>query len=291
LRIKSLAIFKNGLLDWQSFGFQKNLKKMVHVALLSIFFRPLKAQPADTLLLPRANHISITRQGQVLACNPASDLYLFDAYGRKYYHFSPRKPAEIHLLEGWNGLRPFAFYLDLQEFIVLDRFLLGDATTPIDPAKTSYARLVAPSQDGNLWIFDEAAFQLKKVDIRTQESLFSTPLDLVLKAKNYDWVFLREYQNLVYLVDRQGYVLQFDQMGNFRKKLPFEKVAWIGFREEEIYAIVGDSLVFFQPYTLQTRKEPLPEGIKGVSEILFGDQGLFWVDEKGLWLRRKGRKE
>jgi hypothetical protein len=244
------------------------------------------AQTSDTLLLPGAEHISKSRQGQIFAGDASSNLFLYDENGKKLYHFSPRKPARIHLLEAWNGLRPFAFYRDLQEFILLDRFLLADNNSQIDPEKIPYARLVAPALDGNLWVFDEASFVLKKIDIRNQSSLFSTPLDLILKAKSYELVFMREYQNLLYLADKQGFVLQFDQMGNFKKKLPLQKAEWLGFEEDELYTIEKDSLHFFQPYSFKTRKEPLPNGIFGAKEIIFLGKRIFWLDEKGLWMRR-----
>ncbi len=243
------------------------------------------AQETDTLLLPGAVHISISRQGQILAADGPSSLYLFDGSGKKLYHFSPRRPAAVHLLEAWNGLRPFAFYRDLQEFIVLDRFLLADNSTPIDPEKTAYARLVAPAQDGNLWVFDEASFVLKKMDIKTQASLFSTPLDLILKSKNYEITYMREYQNQLYLADKQGFILQFDQMGNFRKKLPFEKTDWLGFLGDELYTLKNDSLQFFHPYTLLIRKEVLPKAINGAKQILFQGKNIFWTDRRGLWMR------
>ena len=259
---------------------------MIFILLLGICPNRLLAQEKDSLLLPGAVQISISRQGQILAADGASSLYLFDAAGKKLYHFSPRKPAAIHLLEAWNGLRPFCFYRDLQEYIILDRFLLADNSTPIDPEKTLYARLVAPAQDGNLWVFDEASFVLKKIDIRTQTSLFSTSLDLILKPSRYEITFMREYQNLLYLTDKQGLVLQFDQMGNFRKKLPLAKAEWLGFLGDELYSIKNDSLIFFQPYTFRLRQEALPPGLREVKEILFSGKNIFWLDRRGLWIRR-----
>lgn len=241
----------------------------------------------DSLIKKGITHISATRQGQIFAADRESNLYLFDSMGTQLYSFSPRRPARVHLLDGWNGLRPFAFYRDFQEFITLDRFLLADGPTPLLSENTGYARLVCPSQDGNLWILDESNFQLKKVDFQSQRALFSTPLDLILTPGKYSISYMREYQNQLYLCDAKGPVLQFDQMGNFKKKLPLQKLDWLGFSGEEVYCLQSDSLVFFHPYRFSIRKVALPSEISGAKELLKIGNTWFWVNENGLSFLRK----
>jgi hypothetical protein len=237
----------------------------------------------DSLLLKGVSQISLTRQGQILAATNQSAIFLLDSTGKVLYQFSPRRPARIHLLEGWNGLRIFAFYRDFQEYVMLDRFLLSDGPVPLDPEKTGYARLLAPSLDGNLWVLDESSFQLKKIEIQSQKTLFSTPLDLVLTGKQYELSFMREYQNQLYLADRLGRVLVFDQMGNFRKKLPLEKCGWLGFRGEEIYTLENDSLAFFHPFLLKKRKLALPSGAAGAEKVLITGNSLFFLRNENLY--------
>lgn len=248
----------------------------------------------DSLILSGATQFSLTRQGQLLVANEQSSLFLLDSTGKIQYQFSPRRPARVHLLEGWNGLRLFAFYRDFQEFIFLDRFLLADGTLSLDPEKTGYARLMAPSQDGNLWVMDESSFQLKKMDPQSQRTIFSTPLDLVLSGKQYDLSFMREYQNQLYVADRQGKVLMFDQMGNFKKKLPLENCEWLAFQGEEVYAVEQDSLAFFHPFLLRKRKQALPPESKGTTRFLMAGNQVFWIKKDGLhqmempaWLKEK----
>ena len=266
-----------------SMNFFSSKTLILGVFLFFSFFSYSFAQVGnDSLLKEGINQISLTRQGQILASDPQSNIFLFDSTGKQLYQFSPRRPGKIHLLEGWNGLRPFAFYRDFQEFILLDRFLLADGSIQIDPEKTGYARLVAPALDGNLWVLDESNFSLKKIDIRNQQTIFSTPLDLALRAKNYEISFIREYQNQLYLVDKQGYVLLFDQMGNYRKKLPFQKIDWLGFQGDEVYCLQLDTLRFFNPYTLKTRNIPLPVALKGAKRVILLPNRFIWLDEKGL---------
>ena len=236
----------------------------------------------DTLIRKGINHISLTRQGQILASDPKSNIFLIDSTGKTLYQYSPRRPAKIHLLEGWNGLRPFAFYRDFQEFVLLDRFLLSDNTSGIDPEKVGYARLVAPSNDGNLWILDESNFQLRKLDLNNQSPISSTPLDLILSARSYDIRFMREYQNQLYICDLKGPVLLFDQMGNFKKRLPLKECEWIGFEGEEVYSIQNDTIIYFHPYKLQIRKKALAFSLKDAHELVKTGQFYWWIGTEGL---------
>lgn len=245
-------------------------------------FSGIAQERKDSLIMPGATQISLTRQGQLLVANEQSSLYLLDSTGKVQYQFSPRRPARVHLLEGWNGLRLFAFYRDFQEFIFLDRFLLADGALSLDPEKTGYARFMAPSLDGNLWVLDESGFQLKKMDPQSQKTIFSTPLDLVLAGKQYDLSFMREFQNQLYVADRQGKVLMFDQMGNFKKKLPIENCEWLAFQGEEVYAVDNDSLAYFHPFLLRKRKRALPSEAKGASQFLLSGNQVFWIHKDGL---------
>jgi len=249
---------------------------------LSISISGICQSLGDTLLYPDITEISLTRQGQILVSDRSANIRLLDSLGKTVAIFSPRRPARIHLLEGWNGLRPFAFYRDFQEYVILDRFLLSDGPSALNPEKTGYARLLAPGLDGNLWLLDESNFQLVKIDPRNQNTLFSTPLDLLLSGKQYDMSFMREYQNQLYIADKMGRVLLFDQMGNFRKKLPIENCAWLGFMGDEIYSVENDSLTFFHPRLFRKRKFPLPFEARGANRVVLTRSFFYWLSKEGL---------
>jgi hypothetical protein len=236
----------------------------------------------DTLLIRGAQHLSLTRQGQVLVSDNRSTIFLLDSLGTILFRFSPRRPGAVHLIEAWNGLRHLVFYRDFQEFALLDRFLLSEGPSLLQTEKTGYVRLLAPALDGNLWALDESNFQLRKIETQSQNTLFSTPLDLILSGNRYDLSFMREYQNQLYVADRQGSVLVFDPMGNFRKKIPLLNCEWLGFWGEEVYASDGDTLRFFHPFQMKIRKQALPEAARKSKKVLKMKSGLFWIAADGL---------
>ena len=250
--------------------------KAVLIFFLAIF--SLAAQE-NTVLLRGIDHISLSRQGYVFAASEKGEVFMLDSLGKMQQNFSPRKPARIHLLEAWNGLRIFAFNRDFQNYFLLDRFLLSDGPVSLERDR-GYARLLAPSQDGNLWLLDEAAFELRKLEMNSGRVLFSTPLDLILPRRNYDFSFMREYQNQLYLADRNGPMLVFDLNGTYRKQLPLENCGWFGFDGEEMITTAQGEIIRYHPFKLAMRKQPLPESLKEATEILFLN-GRWWVLVKG----------
>jgi hypothetical protein len=262
--------------------------RLLIFVLLFFLSQTLRAQEALKPLLTGVDHISQSRQGNIFAALSKGDVLMLDSNGKVLQRFSPRRPARIHLLEAWNGLRVFAFNRDFQSYFLLDRFLLSDGPVNLDQEK-GYARLLAPAQDGKLWLLDEASFQLKKIDPGSGNVLFSTPLDLILSGKSYDFSFMREYQNQLYLADRQGPMLVFDLNGSFRKKLPLENCSWFGFEGEELLTVQVGEIIRYHPFRLEKRKEPLPPPIKEASELLI-ESGRYWALQKGDLIRvERGR--
>ena len=239
-------------------------------------------------ILKDVDHISLSRQGNVLAATRKGDVLMLDSSGTVIQHFSPRMPARIHLLEAWNGLRIFAFNRDFQSYFLLDRFLLSDGPVSLDQEK-GYARLLAPAQDGNLWLLDEASFRLQKINPAKGNTIFSTPLDLILSGRPYEFSFMREYQNQLYLADKQGPVLVFDQNGSFRKKLPLENCSWFGFDGEELITVQQNDIIRFNPFRPEMKKETLPADLADTTEMLIIN-GKYWVLQGGELKVFSGRR-
>lgn len=254
--------------------------------LFLLFFPGLLFSQEQKLVLKGTDHISLSRQGNVFAATEKGDVLMLDSMGNQLQHFSPRLTARIHLLEAWNGLRIFAFNRDFQNYFILDRFLLSDGPASLN-REQGYARLMAPSQDGNLWLLDEASFELQKINLSNGQLLFSTPLNLILQGKSYDFSFMREYQNQLYLADKLGPALMFDLNGSFNKKLPLQNCSWFGFDGEELLSIQKEEIVWYHPFRHTFRKKALPPALKSASEILFLKDRVFCLQNGFLYTFQK----
>jgi len=69
---------------------------------------------------------------------------------------------------------------------------------------------------------------------------------------------MREYQNQLFIADKNSGILVFDNLGNYKTKLPFVDVSWFGFWNDEIYFALGDELVRYNLYNFKEKRAPLP---------------------------------
>jgi len=241
------------------------LKVNTFPVLISFFFtclHPLKSQNLiayDSIPIPSPELVSIDR---------IDNIYLSDASGKitkcingtdSLISFSPRKSADVTLLEAWQGIRTFVFYRDFQEFLYLNRFLAPSESHRISNPEIGYARLIAPSGDGNLWILDESDLSIKKMNLQTKQILLKTPLTNIVTNENTNFNFIKEYKNLLFLNDRNGKILLFDNFGNYLKRLPVKEVSLFNFFNDELYYLKGDQIVFYDIFKNQFRTMALEE--------------------------------
>jgi hypothetical protein len=203
--------------------------------------------------------ISLDRYGMFYIADDDGNIYKYDTLGVLQLTFSPSRKADVTLIEAWRNVNIFVFYRSLQEYVLLDRFLAPSPNESMSETKVGYARLATFSYDNNIWLMDETDFSLKKYNTSSNEIDLNTPLDLLLDPSLYDLNYMREYQNLVFLNDKNSGVLIFDNMGNYKTKIPIKGLSFVGLYNDEIYYIEGDKIKFINIYTYVERNEPLPE--------------------------------
>lgn len=247
-----------------------------------------EAQPLELVKEVKTSHpvcVSADRNGRIFISDEKGNINQYDANGNFLLNYSPPKVGRISLLESWKTVQIFAFYRDLQQYTLLDRFLNPLSQNRIDEDKLGFARVATLAADDNLWVFDEVDFSLKKYGLRNQTVLINAPLNLVLDAKDYDINFMREYQNALFINDRNSGILVFDNLGNYRKKLPFEGLTYFGMLNDELYFLVNNQVHFFHLYNFTERTVPLPVERKPLQVLVLEDR-LVLFEESGMAIYR-----
>jgi len=156
--------------------------------------------------------------------------------------FSPNKLGDITLLEAWHGFQIFAFYEEFQEFVLLDRFLTRDTRYQLSQSSANYADMCTISSDQNLWIFEENQLRLIKLNLNIRAVDIEVPLEFVLDANEHNITFLREYQNLVFLVDEYSGIYVFDNLGNFLRKIDVPGIINCSFRNDHLFFLQNNEV-------------------------------------------------
>jgi hypothetical protein len=228
----------------------------------------------QSLPLNQTQAISIDRLGQVYICNQKNTLYKFSPQGERLFTYSPASQGRLAFVEAWNPAKTLLFYDDRQQITILDRFLTPITTIRLADLTDGLVRLATTASDDQFWILNESDFSLIKIDPRYPDARLQTNLNQLLPHASYDFRLLREYQNNLYLLDRNSGIYLFDNMGNYQKKLPVKELDYLGFKGDEGYYLKNGSLVFWNLYTLQERVISLPPA-RAYRQVLVGEHRVY----------------
>ncbi|MCS6823602.1 MAG: hypothetical protein NZ529_04845 [Cytophagaceae bacterium] len=222
--------------------------------------------------------VSIDRYNYIYFSDANDNLYKYDSTGTMVQIFSPLKKGNITLVEAWRNMNIFLFYRNFQEFVLLDRFLNPAPNKAFNRDLIRFARIATNSFDNNLWVVDEVDFSLKKYNISMNKVELTTPLDLLLNPAQYELTHIREYQNQLFINDKNSGVLVFDIFGNYKYKLPISGATYFNFFKDELYYCRGNEVRFYNIYTGAERTMHVP--LSGESMLALVMQGRIAVFSK-----------
>lgn len=206
----------------------------------------------------------------------------FDKSGNSLVEYSPSTQARVYQLDALSQLKITAFYQDLQEYIVLDRYLTSPSRYSIADFGLGFVSDIAFNFQQNIWVVDMSDFMLKLIDPRNSRVLEKKSLAKVLNQESADVVSLIAHQNRMYLLDKTQGVLVFDAIGNYLESLNFESPKTIRFYKDMVYYVQGDSLILRNLYTSSSSSLPLPE--KSFVHALYSDERLVLIGENGFMI-------
>ncbi len=150
--------------------------------------------------------------------------------------FSPEKTGRIKQIDIWSPFKVFAFYEELQEYIVLNRFLASPIRYNFTSLDIGYVSNATLNFQQNLWLIDESDFTLKLVDTERNEVLISQQLSQFLDLTNHEITFLMEQKGRLFIVDAIAGILIFDNFGTYLNKIFAKNIKSIQYE--------GDHLIY-----------------------------------------------
>ena len=234
--------------------------------------------------LPNPGAASLDRRGALYVADADNNLRQFGPEGLPLNTYAPAQPGHAAQVEAWNVTTTLVFNDDRQQLVLLDRFLALISEVRLADHFDGTVRVATLAPDNRIWLLDESNLVLREFDPNTLRLVQNTPLDLIIGHSRPDFRFIRQYQNNTYLVDRSTGVYVFDNLGNYRKKLPFPGLSMVGFRGDELYFLEAGALHFFQLYNLTERRVALPAGIDpgAVRQVLVGETYAYIFTAAGV---------
>lgn len=210
-----------------------------------------------TIAVKQGVALSADGYGLIYVADKQGNIYSYDSLGNHLLTYSPPEVAEVTLLDTRSTVRIFAFYRELQSFALLNRFLTPIELYRFQLPDGGFVRMAAQAADNTIWIYDDVSLSLKKFDKKFARILLQTDLSLLLPDASLDITYMAEYQNMLFLL-AEGYgILQFDNMGNYRRTIKTDS-SFMGFLGDKLYYRNGDNLVLQHLYTDATTQLQTP---------------------------------
>ena len=234
--------------------------------------------------LPNPGAASLDRRGVLYVADADNNIRQYGPEGLLLNTYAPTQPGHVAQIEAWNVTTALVFNDDRQQLILLDRFLVPITEVRLADHLDGTVRTATLAPDNFIWLLDESNLVLREFDPTTLRLVQNTPLDLIIGRSRPDFRFLRQYQNNIYLLDRTTGIFVFDNLGNYKKKLPFAGLSTLGFRGDELYYLEGGAVHFFHLYNLTERRVVLPPGADpgAVRQVLVGEGYAYIFTAAGI---------
>lgn len=237
---------------------------------------PLKK--LQTISLQGIKNVTIDRLGNIYAQLENQTIHKYDTDGNGMASFSNLERIEVSLVEPWNPLSVFIYSRSAQEIELLDRSLIRQQRIAVDQSLAIEPSLACPGINNSYWLLDKSDLSLKKIDLKNSGVLFQIELNKIPRTIQPTYVALREYQNMIFLVDQTSGVEIYSIVGKRIHKIEAAGLSYIGFLGQELYYLQNGNLKFFDLYTEETHQLTVGD----VKQALATDERLILVDSDSI---------
>jgi len=193
----------------------------------------------------------VDRPGDIYIYQKNNTLKKFDSLGnlvleKKFDQqptvFDPRDGARMFTYFRKSGQCSYFSEETKQEFLIEQQY----AIEPI---------MACSSGDHNIWIFDQADFSIKRVNPSLSKVVAESIIDQKQFTHQAEIIFMREYQNFLFLLEKNSGILIFNSLGIQIKKIPATEIGYFNFLGEELYYKKNDKLIFHDLFDSSMREE------------------------------------
>ena len=157
------------------------------------------------------------------------------------------------LFEPRDGARMFIYFADTkkgsffstgtkQDFTIQDH----DAVEPV---------LATSSGDNMIWIVDKGDWSIKRLDPKAGKIVAEARIDKTQFEGDPKIMAIREYQNFLFILEKNTGLLVFNGLGMQLKKIGAPGISYFNFLGEELYYEQDDNLIFYDLFDGTTWQE------------------------------------
>lgn len=214
----------------------------------------------DIKLPAKVERISVDRLGGFYTVNDCG-IDKFDPDGKAVRKYQLNGCTPTELCEAWGNARVFAFQKAHPRFIVFNPEMEILDLISIDPAFAVEPQLAAPAPDmSSFWILDVDK-SVKKIDGKSHTVSFETD---TLKSVRGNFVYMREYQNMLFLLEPNSGIYVLNKLGQPISRIEATNINYFNFAGEDLYYLKGNQVYFYDIFSKDSYSVDVPAAYKFV---------------------------
>ncbi|MDP9229151.1 MAG: hypothetical protein M3O67_00595 [Bacteroidota bacterium] len=185
-----------------------------------------------------------------------------------------KKFGKISVIDVSNPLKVLLYYKDFSTIVILDRLLNIRNAIDLRNQNIFQVTAICLSYDGKVWLYDEIANKLKKID-EDGTVLNETPDLRSVFTETPAPQQLFDQDGQVYLYDTAKGIFVFDYYGSFKNKIPiinWQNLKVIG---KYIFGVINNRLNRYQISTFSFQEQPLAKQLLPYSLLNFTSSRLY----------------
>lgn len=252
------------------------INALFHISILTSFVcsSQTPARKLKEFKTPEVKYATVDRLGNYFFVLKNGCVNKYDATSKRVAQLKGR---QIDLLEPWFHPSIFIFDRANKKTIRYGRHFDNPVEIEIDASWAIEPYLATVRANNHIWILDKADFSLKHINPISGAMVSEFSIDTAQFARKPNFTQLREYQNLVFVLDENSGILIFSIIGNQIAHIKKAGIRNFNFVGEELYYPSGNTIIFFDLSTEATREVKV-EGNNLFS--LVTDERIILIDDK-----------
>lgn len=231
----------------------------------------------------KGRYLEMDNLGNSYVVNEKNELHKFKPNGQFVQFFSEVKFGKIGFIDVLNPLKPIIYYPGFNTLRILDVTLSDKGSLNLMQLGFDRVNAMCLSLSGDIWIYDEIEFRLKKInenlEIIMQSEGLTTLLQMPVKAN-----YILEKDNWLMLNDPKIGILVFDIYATYNKTIPIKGLNDFQKIKDNIYYFQDGKMQSFNLKTLQYNEIVLPKINEAIIDVKIESAQLSILTENQLLL-------
>lgn len=263
------------------------MKYVLTIFIVTISFSvKAQLQKVKSLELSNVSVASVDRLGNFYFVLPSGKMQKYNPDGILLDESSTSLMA-LTIVEPWNPLKVFSYSAQTRHYKYWDHHLMLIEDKQLEPSLSINPILVCPANENNkAWVLDAADYSLKRVDLSDHK----IEVDVILPAEwitaNTNMVFMREYQNRIFILDKDKGIHMLNKLGIPITTIDVKGLNFFNFLGEELCYKKGNDIFLLDLFTGATRKVATLSIDTPIHETIITDERIVVVTQEDIQLYR-----